>query len=268
MHRRTIAKGVSLLEVLVGLLVSSIVAFALFELLGAQQNSYFVQDDISEMQQNLRIALERISSDLTMAGFGKPTPANNTVNGEDLSVWYSATTNPAWLSVKGGNTLEILGCPPTPDGTVDTIDPSNPVVLTLKEPPATVAKLFNTSDRRDITIGGAENARIASITGNILTIVPLDPTTNLSAHRAGTGVYVLRHVTYSTGNANGIPVIHINEHRGAGAQQLAQFVTSLKVTTSGKAVSFIITGRTRNPDRATRNYITSDLGTTIALRNP
>jgi type II secretory pathway pseudopilin PulG len=267
-HRRKVTSGFSLLEVLVGLLVAGIVTFALFELFNAQQNAYFVQDEVSEMQQNLRIALERISTDLTMAGFGKATPTNSSINNEDLSGWFNSATNPTWQPVGAGAILEILGSSQTNDGTVATMNGSGPVTITLKEPAATVAKAFNTSDRKDITISGMESARISAIAGNILTVSPLGPSTSLSSHQAGTEIYVLKHITYSTGISNAIPVLYINEHRGAGAQQLSQYVTSLNAAVKGKTVVVTITGRTRNRDRTTSNYITSSLSTTVVLRNP
>jgi hypothetical protein len=259
-YSREIA-GISLVEVLIGLMLASAVVVALYELLTSQQRGYSLQDDVSEMQQNLRVATERISRDLTMAGFGKP--AWSTVNNHDLSTWYNNTR--AYSPVSIGTSMNLLGCPGVPDGTIASMDMSvTPATITLNETTTEVSKHFNTTTRSDINIGGKENTRIIRVAGKMLTIDP-KPT---YGYAAGTDVYVVRHTTYSTGLSGGLPVLLIDEHLGAGQQTLCQFITSLDVTISGNAVTARVAGRTRNPDRTTGNYITSAMSTVVVLRNP
>ena len=110
-HHRAV-KGFTLIELLIGVVLSSIVVLALYNLLTSQNRVYALQDDVSEMQQNLRVATEKISRDLTMAGFGKPSrlgtstwPQLNGISGLDFSI-----------RVTGGNTLDIVGCLDPADG--------------------------------------------------------------------------------------------------------------------------------------------------------
>jgi hypothetical protein len=262
---RKVNLGISVIEILVSLAVAGIVAFALYELLSNQQRSFYMQDDVSEMQQNLRVAIERIFRDLTMAGFGKATPTDNTINGENLSQWYSGG-----LPLSTGSTLHILGALAPADGTIAAISSSNPVTITLNQTATEVAKNFNVSpnNKSDISIGGRETARITAINNNILTVTPLSPTVNLTAQKSGTEVYVLRHITYSTGIVNSIPVLRINEHRGAGEQQLCQNITGISVTANGKKTDVTLQGRSKRKDTITGNYITSTISSSVAMRNP
>lgn len=253
-------RGVSLIEVLVGLLLASIVALALYELLASQQRTYSLQDDVSEMQQNLRVAIERISRDLTMAGFGKP--AWSTINNNDLSVWYNSAN--AYRPLRTGATLDIIGCSGTPDATIASTDlTTTPATVTLNETAKEVGERFNATTRSDISIGGRENTKVIGVAGNVLTIDPKPS----SSHAPGTEIFVVRHTTYSAGNSGGVPVLLINEHLGAGQQALCQFITSLNVTVSGDVVTAYLVGRTRNPDRTTGKHITSTVRTNVVLRN-
>jgi Tfp pilus assembly protein PilW len=258
-RRREIA-GVSLLEVLVGLLLASIVTVALYELFASQQRTYSLQDDVSEMQQNLRVAIERMSRDLIMAGFGKP--AWSTINNNDLSAWYNSAN--AYRPVRAGTSLDIVGCPGTPDATIASMDlTSTPMTITLNKTASEVDKGFNTTTRSDISIGGCENVKIVGVAENVLTVDPKPS----KGYAPGTDVFVVRHTTYSTGISGGVPVLLINEHLGAGQQTLCQFITSLAVAVNGNVVTAHVVGRTRNPDRTTGNHITSIVSTNVVLRN-
>jgi Tfp pilus assembly protein PilW len=264
-YRRKVIAGISVVEILVGLAIAGIVAFSLYELLNNQQRSYIMQDDVSEMQQNMRVAVERIFRDIAMAGFGKATPADNTINGEDLSAWYTGG-----CPVSTGSTLHILGALAPADGTISTMSLSGPITITLNQTASDVAKRFNVSpnNKSDISIGGRETARITAINSNVLTVVPLSPTTSLTAQSAGTDVYVLRHITYSTGVIGNIPVLRINDHRGASEQQFCQDIVGISVSTHGNKVEVALQGRSKRTDPITGNYITSTISTTVALRNP
>jgi type IV pilus assembly protein PilW len=259
-HSREIA-GVSLLELLIGLVLASLVATALYELLTSQHRSYSLQDDASEVQQNLRVAIERISRDLTMAGFGKPTWS--TINGDDLSAWYNSAN--AYLPIRPGANLDIVGCMGVSDGTIASMDLTvTPATIALNEPATKVGENFNATTRSDISIGGQENTKVTGVSGRVLTVHPKPANT----YAAGTEVYVVRHTTYSTGTSSGVPALLVNEHVGDGKQALCQFITDLDATVSGNSVTVTLTGRTRNPDRTTGHYLASTVSTVVLLRNP
>ncbi len=259
-HSRKI-EGVSLLEVLIGLLLTSIIALTLYELLASQQRSYSVQDEVSEMQQNLRVGIEKISRDVTMAGFGKPSWS--TINDDDLSSWYNAARS--FRPIRAGTSLDLIGCQGSPDGTVASMNlSSSPATVTLNETSTEIANRFNTTTRSDISIGGQENTKVVNVTGRVLAISP----TPRSTYAAGTEIYIVRHTTYSTGLSGGIPALLMNEHLGDGKQAICLFITAFDTSLNGSALIVTLSGRTRNPDRTTGNYVTSTVRTIILLRNP
>ena len=68
--------GFSLIEVIVAMAISSIIITALYEIFHSQQRSYIAQDQVTEMQQNLRAGLNLITRELRSAGFNPTRTAN------------------------------------------------------------------------------------------------------------------------------------------------------------------------------------------------
>lgn len=62
-------KGVTLIELLIALVISGIIVAAIYRMFVAQTRSYTVQDQVAEVQQNVRNAMELLVRDIRMAGF-------------------------------------------------------------------------------------------------------------------------------------------------------------------------------------------------------
>src|SRR4030043_731514 len=86
--------GLTLIELLIALVLSSILIAALYRVFISQQRIYMVQDQVADMQQNVRIALGQMTKEIRMAGYGGNildifdningfsnivTPANNSI---------------------------------------------------------------------------------------------------------------------------------------------------------------------------------------------
>src|SRR4030042_6190973 len=63
-------KGLTLIELLIALVLSSILIAALYRGFISQQKNYTVQDQVADMQQNLRIAISQMTTEIRMAGYG------------------------------------------------------------------------------------------------------------------------------------------------------------------------------------------------------
>ena len=63
------AKGITLIELLVALVICGIVIAGTYRLFVAQSKAYTVQDQVVEVQQSIRSAMEILLRDLRMAGF-------------------------------------------------------------------------------------------------------------------------------------------------------------------------------------------------------
>jgi prepilin-type N-terminal cleavage/methylation domain-containing protein len=265
-------KGFTLIELLIGVVLSSLVVLALYNLLTSQNRVYALQDDTSEMQQNLRIATEKISRDLTMAGFGKPSrlgtstwPQLNGISGLDFSI-----------RVTGGNTLDIVGCLDPAEGhTVNALS----IGATLVTLQSGEGANFNTTTKSDISIGGKENAKIVSITGDTLTI---DANPTVAGNQGLTygypsdmSVYTVKYVTYRVDTSDpNAPVLLVDEHRKSGVSApyseptpVAQYIEVEGVTLTGNALDMTLTGRNRNPDRTTNQYTRVQIQNRVFLRN-
>jgi type IV pilus assembly protein PilW len=62
-------KGITLIELLVGLLICGLVIAGIYRVFVAQSKAYTVQDQVVEVQQSIRSAMEILLRDLRMAGF-------------------------------------------------------------------------------------------------------------------------------------------------------------------------------------------------------
>jgi hypothetical protein len=261
-HLRTVS-GLSLIELVVTMLLSSIVVLGLYNFLISQRHTYTVQDEFGEMQQNLRVAMEKISRDIQMSGFGKPSWA--IVSGVNLG-----PPPPFSLRVTNGNTVEIVGCVDPAVGRLNAAVTANSTSIVLC---SGEGSKFNTTTKADISIEGRENVKITSISGDTLTI-DRDPGTGpgnegvLYSHPAGSEVYLVHYVTYSVNSSSNQPALLMDEHQGSGNQPIINNISAISASISGRLVTVTLTGRTRSPDRTTGQYGSAQLTNEILLRNP
>lgn len=109
----TKAYGFTLLEVLLSLAAGSVLLSAVVSIMVLQQQSYDVQDQVAEMVQTTRAALDMMAREIRMAGFD-PTGAG----------FDGISCNPSHLCIVG----DFRGPQPNdpPDGDID--DPSERII--------------------------------------------------------------------------------------------------------------------------------------------
>jgi type IV pilus assembly protein PilW len=73
---KNIQGGFTLVELLVTLLISGIVITSIYSAFQSQQNSYLAQDQVTEMQQNIRAGSEVMTREIRMAGYNPTGTAN------------------------------------------------------------------------------------------------------------------------------------------------------------------------------------------------
>lgn len=82
-------KGITLVEVLIASLLTLIIGAAALGFYVTQHNSWLVQEDVSEMQQNIRVVLDEISKNIRRAGYGVPAGHPTILVGSDtLTLFY------------------------------------------------------------------------------------------------------------------------------------------------------------------------------------
>jgi prepilin-type N-terminal cleavage/methylation domain-containing protein len=201
-------RGVTLIELLIALVLSSILTAALYRVFIGQHKTYTVQDQVADMQQNARIAIGQMTREIRMAGYGGNllavfgningftdiiTPANNSITfllADQVGALKQTTT-------KGLNQLKV-----------------------------TNASVFNTDKKKFLCLNGLNNYMIQSIVTDTITL-----TTSLSEdHVINEPVYLVKAITYSLGLSGGKTVLRINENTGGGAQPVAENIESLEFT--------------------------------------
>lgn len=70
MSKSSNSKGITLIELVVAMFIVGIVSIAIFMAFKSQQRSYLIQNQVAEMQQNIRASMDIITRDIRMAGFG------------------------------------------------------------------------------------------------------------------------------------------------------------------------------------------------------
>lgn len=66
--------GFTLIEIMVSMVISSLVIAGVYGVYTIQQRSYTVQEQVSEMQQRIRAAVDFMSREMRMAGYNPPEP--------------------------------------------------------------------------------------------------------------------------------------------------------------------------------------------------
>ncbi|MDT8424089.1 MAG: prepilin-type N-terminal cleavage/methylation domain-containing protein, partial [Desulfuromonadales bacterium] len=72
MHQLKNQRGFTLTEMLVAMVIGMLVASGAYSVFFSTTRTARKQEQVSEIQQNLRVAMERVSQDIRHAGFGLP----------------------------------------------------------------------------------------------------------------------------------------------------------------------------------------------------
>jgi prepilin-type N-terminal cleavage/methylation domain-containing protein len=252
--------GVTLIELLIALVLGSLLTAALYRAFIGQQKTYTVQDQVADMQQNVRIAIGQITKEIRMAGYGGDmlsifnningftdiiTPASNTITiilADDVGVLKQNTA-------KGTNQLKV-----------------------------TNASVFNTDKKKYLCLNGLNNYLIQGVTEDtIILTAPL-----AEGHPINQRVCLVKAISYYLGLSGAKTVVRRNENTGGGGQPLADNIESLEFSyfdTNGdltanpsdiRMVKVTITARTNLLDPQLKGgdgYRRRTLSSNIKVRN-
>jgi prepilin-type N-terminal cleavage/methylation domain-containing protein len=210
--------GVTLIELLIALVLSSILTAVLYRAFISQQKTFAVQDQVADMQQNGRIAIGQMTREIRMAGYG-------------------------------GNMLSIFG---DINGFTDIITPaSNAITIILADEvgvlkqnaskgtnqlKVTNARIFNTDKKRYLCLNGLNNYLVQNVADDTITLgAPLK-----EGHPIDQPVYLVKAISYYLGLSGAKTVLRRNENTGGGGQPLAENIENLEFTyfdTNGNVTS-------------------------------
>ncbi len=291
--------GFTLIELMIAIAVSSVMATLMYTFFQLQNNVYSVQDKVVEMEQNSRAAINMMRREIRMAGYN--AMGDELIN--NLSSFVPASFIPTYpLTVNlDANPKITLGSGTEPD-MITFLS-----VLTSKNNPTTfsvgtVAGATNitlnlnsteTDDQYNIGdilhIGAAsEYARVTAISGNTLTI---DTNPQIAGNQGlvesypiiggiGYAVAEISVTSYAVFNeendpahayhTSGHPVLKRTVNNG-GYQPVAENITDLQISNLGSGeIQLTLSSRTDKPDDAfstNDGYRTINTNTKIKIRN-
>jgi prepilin-type N-terminal cleavage/methylation domain-containing protein len=209
-------KGMTLIELLVALGVSGILVAGVYRTFVSQQHTFTVQDQVVDMQQNLRLAINRMTRELRMAGFGRMDAAF--FGGGGMHGLYNNVVTPGG----GGNSVTVVEGYQTLIPTtlsVNAMTGSNSIFVND-------TSSFDTAAKKYISINGWESHQISTIIGNEIKFPGTDKLTN--DHLQGGRVYLVMAITYSIGPFEGKSCLLRDDHLGAGPQPVSENIENLQ----------------------------------------
>jgi prepilin-type N-terminal cleavage/methylation domain-containing protein len=196
-YRLKRCKGLTLIELLVAMAISAILIAAIYRTFIGQHKTYMVQEQVVDMQQNVRVAINRMMREIRMAGFGNVRDV--------LSLWggvngFTQEITPGSSSF--GDTITIVG-----GFKQIRRDNGDPILITSVS--GKVITLNYSTDEFDkpahkfICIGGVESNTVQSRSERILTLDgPLRYT-----HPPGTPIFKIHAIRYGLRNDDGVRVL-------------------------------------------------------------
>jgi len=266
-------RGVTLIELLIALVISAILVAGIYRIFISTQRSYTVQDQVVEMQQNVRAAINKMMREIRMVNFGRIVSLNGGTFVSNIlpmniggQVFPDVlTTNPNDITVIGG--FEQIR---RDNGDPIVIESASGNQITLNF----ATDKFDGANNQFLSIGGEESFVVVSRSVRTLTLdrVPNNP--------VGHFIFKIRAVTYRLNglqlrrdinvgppqrladNIDGLQFQYFNADGGQIlTQNSANSVASIQVT---------ITARTKDPDPtygSDGGFRRRQIVSTIQLRN-
>jgi type IV pilus assembly protein PilW len=205
-------KGMTLIELLVALTISGILVAGVYRTFVSQQHTYTVQEQIVDMQQNVRLAINRMTRELRMAGFGRV--ASFFANGGKHGAFQHVVTP------VGGNKVTVVGAYQAIT-TLSANATSGSKTIQVND-----ASGFNTGLKQYLSINGTESLQIQKITGNQ---IDFQGGTQLADdHLAGEPIFLVMAITYSLGVSEGKSALLRDDNLGQGPQPVAENIDDLQ----------------------------------------
>ncbi len=232
-------RGLTLIELLIVLVISALLIAGIYRTFIHQQHTYAVQEQVVDMQQNVRMAINQMVREIRMAGFGVRDATKLGASG--MHGIYKNVVTPS----DDGQSITVVGA--FEEMTFLTANAESGVTTKIN---VNDASGFNTGGLKYICINGTETGRIKKIEGNEIEL--FDPLTE--NHYANEPVFRVMAITYSLGTVDGKSVLLRNDNV-TGAQPLAENIEFLQFTytlADGTVLTGTVPGNRRDEIRMVR----------------
>ena len=255
--------GFSLTELLVALAVTSLAMVSVIGFHVGHKVRSASEDLNIEVQQNLRLAMEKIQSSLRNSNYGVPA-----ANVAQWITWVGGFSSNPDVTTGPPGALSVASCGLQPLTTLASTAAAGATMLTL-----TSTAGLDASNRRLIYIDDAENAIVKSVSGNTIT-VDTDPTSSgnqglAHTYPAGTAVCRVDVTTYSLNATK--KTLQLNFNQGGSGVNLADGITAMSVAVNNAGAqpeyTITLTGQSSKKDPTTSAIVTMALsGTATPLK--
>lgn len=162
------SKGVTLIELLIALVISAILVAGIYRTFVYQQKSYATQEQVADMQQNVRVAINRMIREIRMAGFGGK---NENANGNNDIITVFGNVNgfaniinavdnaPRADNVGNSDEIAVVGAFER-QGRLDQNAKAGDATITIIYDDA--GKKFDTGARMYLCINGRDNYQVTA----------------------------------------------------------------------------------------------------------
>jgi prepilin-type N-terminal cleavage/methylation domain-containing protein len=220
-------KGLTLIELLIAMAISAILIAAIYRTFIGQQKTYTVQEQVADMQQNVRVAINKMMREIRMAGFGNVSSVLPIIT---IDGTFNNIINPSngKDNIKGqyDDQITIIGA----FEKVSTLATEHAIgtnIIQLSDLPKNALDLIN---RKYICIGGLESHTITNVDASTSTITLSDNVVN--NFTVGTPVYKVKAITYRLRPDNSNPYMPVltreDNTDGGGSQVVAENIENLQ----------------------------------------
>ena len=299
------SQGFSLIELIIAMVIALVVLSGIYAYCNSQHKAHNIQTRINEMNQNTRVAINSVISEIRMAGYKTGGSTSDLVTQTTTWTSHLAPTDP--YSVIIDDTIKIIdGAADPPDDMITIIyaDPTPTTLngavsehetsITLNMPSAKVEAAFHVGDIIFIgsgihsPAGELEFAQVTSVIGNQLGIdtkpaeAGIQGIQRSKGYRSGAEVGLMYVVTYAVFNESndsshnhhiqGHPVLARQCNTGSYID-IAEDIESMEISQSGDDIEVTLIGRIPKEEP---EYIHPDYGdhyrrrhltTTVKIRN-
>jgi len=165
--------GFTITELMIAVVIGMIVIGATYSTYIVQQRSFTGQDQVAELNSTSKIALNIITNDMREAGFGVRGAAAFNVNGFTTAITATdSNAAPDQITLVGGFRRAGTLCS---NGAGTNISPTDNVLILVPPAGSTQLDNINTTDQRNISIGGLSFGVVIAGGGATTTITLQNP---------------------------------------------------------------------------------------------
>ncbi len=205
-------KGLSIIELLIALALSGILTGALYQTFIGLQKTYAIQDQVVDVRQNVRSAIDRMTREIRMAGYG----------GNILETFGSINTYPSLITPvngEGQDSITMIMADEVAKLGQNAAVGSNQLILNGSN----ADEIFNTDKKKYLCLNGQNNYLVKGVSGNTVTLA----TPLLEDHLMNEPVSLVKAITYKI-LPNTTDLVR-DENTGEGSQAVAEGVEDLQL---------------------------------------